>query len=269
MTSYTWTVFTMEIRKLISYRTDFWINFIGQTVLSLCLYYFLWKSIFEFKQTDSMGGYTLIQMILYYLMAPLTLRIVQGEGIGNLSREIYDGSLNKYLVYPVSFFKYKLATYMSYSVFYIFQLCIILGLFYLFTGSSSGIEFKLGNLSFFIIAVLINSTIYFFLSSLTELIAFWAEYIWSLSVIIRFMVGFLGGAMIPLTFFPTWAQELLYYTPFPYLITFPVNILMGKEFLVSDFFKQLIIALFWSFFFYLLANILWRKGNKSYSGVGI
>jgi ABC-type uncharacterized transport system permease subunit len=83
---------------MITYRADFWVNFFGQTLFSLTIAYFLWKSIFTSSNVTQMNGYNIEGMIFYYLIVPLIFRIQQGQGIGFISREIYDGSLNKYLL---------------------------------------------------------------------------------------------------------------------------------------------------------------------------
>jgi len=120
----------------------------------------------------------------------------------------------------------------------------------------------------FIPALALISLSFFCLNSMSELVAFWAEYIWSLGVLVRFFVSFFGGAMIPLTFFPGWAQEALAYTPFPYLVHFPMQILFGEVDL-PIFATNMGILSIWCLVFYSLSIVLWNKGKYSYTGVGI
>lgn len=269
MKNYTWLVFTMELRKIISYRIDFWVNFLGQTLFSLIVYYFVWKSIYNTQGVESMNGFNLSQIVLYYLITPLVMRIIGGENIGHISREIYDGNLNKYLIYPVSYYKYKLTSYLAYSCFYIVQLFALLVFFKLLAPSPEVLEIRFVNLLMFVIAVLAISCLYFCLSSITELMAFWAEYIWSLGVIVRFIVGLLGGAMIPLAFFPEWATQILAFTPFPYLVSFPVMVLMQPNYDFVQYLTNLAIVGIWGTFFFSISFWLWRKGNLQYTGIGM
>lgn len=262
------SVFEMEIRKVFAYRLDFWVNFLGQTVFSILIAYFLWLSIFETTGEKSINGFTLDKMIIYYLLAPLILRIQQGLSIGAISQDIYDGSLNKYLLYPINFFGYKVLTHLARSSVYIVQLFLICAIFSYFFNKAQVLDVGLTQAGQFIVAMLFISICFFFLNALAELVAFWADYIWSLGVILRFMVGFFGGSLIPLAFFPEWSVELLSYTPFPYMISFPISILLGGV-TWTTFFSNLLIISLWGLLFVFFSSRVWKVGRLRYTGVGI
>lgn len=268
MKSWFFQVFLMELRKLISYRADFWVNFFGQTFFSLTIAYYLWSSIFSYLDTKEMNGLTLNGIIFYYLIVPLIFRIQQGQGIGFISREIYDGSLTKYLLYPINIFKYKFASYFANSTFYILQMFLMLGIFSYFFDQENIYSFNLLYFSLFILSIIIAATTYFFIFSICEFLAFWFDNIWSLGVILRFITSFLGGGLIPLTFFPKWSQEVLEWTPFPYLIDLPMQLLL-QNISVELFFEKIAISILWTIFFAGISYITWKKGNFVYSGVGI
>lgn len=261
-------VFLMESRKLITYRADFWVNFLGLTFFALTIAYYLWDSIFTSANKEIMSGFTMQSMIFYYLSIPLIYRIQQGQGIGFISREIYDGSLNKYLLYPINIYQFKQATYLAVSFFYLIQFFIVMLIYNIFFYNSDVYQFNILNILTFIFVVFISTFLFFYLFTLCEFMAFWFDNIWSLAVILRFITSFLGGAFIPLVFFPDWTQGLLQYTPFPYLIDFPFRVFVGKmEF--SLILKNLLISCIWLFVFRFLSKIIWKKGQYKYTGVGI
>lgn len=261
-------VYLMELRKIITYRADFWVNFFGQTFFSIIISYFLWDAIFEANNTDHMNGFTLKKLVLYYLVAPIMFRIQQGETIGAISREIYEGSLNKFLIYPINFYIYKITTFFSHSTFYFFQLCLMIFGFQLFFYDPVIYEFSIINFLLFSILLGLTSLCYFAMNSITEFIAFWADNIWSLGVITRFFTRFFGGVLIPLTFFPDWAKTALKFTPFPYIVNFPIQVFFGN-YTVTSFLGSLVALIVWTGIFFLISRLLWRKGLYSYSGVGI
>lgn len=261
-------VFLTELRKLTAYRLDFWVNFLGQTFVALIIAYFLWVSIFNYAQTDLIKGHSIDYMIYYYLMVPLIFRIQQGPGIGFLSREIYDGGMNKYLLYPIDVFQYKAATYVANSVFFLMQLFIVLTLYHLFFYNPQIFTFSLINIFFFLISMTLAVFTFLYLFSISELMAFWFDNTWSLGVMLRFLVSFLGGALIPLAFFPDWAKKALMYTPFPYLIDFPMQCLSG-QLPYYDILIYSLISLAWLFVFRSLCLFIWNKGQYQYTGVGI
>ncbi len=264
-----WWRFVMasELRKILAYRTDFWITFLGQTLVQLLIATALWKNIFESSGQEVMEGYTLPMMILYYLIVPVGNRILQGESMGFLSREIYDGSLNRYLIYPISFFQYKTLSYLTYSLFYSLQMLII----YVLYQATFGDGFYFHQLPgvFLGIALYVAAAFtYLNLSMVVELLALWADNIWSLNVMVRFFCYFLGGSHIPLAFFPEWMTSVLEWTPFPYLISVPIRTIMGLT-TIQEIGTGFAMLLLWAIIFRAGAFLMWKRGQFRYTGVGI
>lgn len=259
-------VFSMELRKILAFRSDFWITFLGQTLLQLVIARALWQSMFEAGQTDVMNGFSLETMTLYYLIVPIGTRMLTGENIGFISREIYDGTFSRYLIYPLSFFQYKVITYLTYSLFYGAQLTILYHLYHFIFSLPlpSTLNFLLG-LSLFVL----GSFVYCLIAMMLELIALWADNIWSLLVMLRFFTAFFGGGFIPLAFFPEWGQALVKWTPFPYLVSLPIRTIMGMLDGYDEYLYAVLVLIIWAIFFYLLIKFIWHKGQKSFTGVGI
>jgi ABC-2 type transport system permease protein len=255
-----------EIRKILAFRSDFWITFLGQALIQVLIARALWQTIFESTGQKVMEGFTLETMTLYYVIVPLGSRMLTGENMGFLSREIYEGTFTRYLIYPISFFHYKTLTYLTYSAFYGIQLALIFILFQSYSGNLGTQEFLnlLNGLFFFMMA----SFVYAHLSILIELLAIWADNIWSLMVMVRFLVFFLGGAYVPLSFFPDLMNTVLKFTPFPYVVSLPVMTTMG----LTSIQEQLIgfaVLLAWALIFGFLSRLVWKKGQYLYAGVGI
>lgn len=261
-------VVAMELRKILAYRTDFWITFLGQTLIQLLVARALWQMIFATQGVTEMQGYTLEMMNLYYLIVPIGMRILTGENIGFLAREIYDGTFTRYLLYPLSVFQYKTLTYLTYSLFYAFQLMIIYFLFRTFIAVAPFTLPDLGNLFAGVLIFMLAATAYAMMALLIEMISLWADNIWSLVVMLRFFTSFFGGGFIPLNFLPVAAQSALVWTPFPYLVSLPARTIMGLSSL-DEIGKGVLILLVWVVVFMEGVKLLWKKGQYKYTGVGI
>lgn len=260
-------VVAAEYRKIFAFRADFWVTFIGQTLVQLFIARALWENIFAASGNEVMEGYTLPMMTLYYLIVPVGNRMLQGENVGFLSREIYDGSFNRYLVYPISFFQYKTLTYLSYSFFYGMQLVLVFLLYKGFVTADLTSQ-NVMNLGIGLCLFLVASYTYCSLAILVELISLWADNIWTLMVMCRFFCYFFGGSFVPIAFMPESLQNILVYTPFPYLVSLPVRTTMGittwQEIAMG--FGFLII---WSAILRISAQFMWNRGQYRYTGVGI
>lgn len=269
-TGHHWTlsVFTMELRKIISYRMDFWINFLGSLLAQFGVAWFLWRAVFEQQHLTRVGEFGFTALMLYYLAVPLLNRAIQGGEMGNISAEIYDGSLNRYLVYPVSFFRYKLAVGAAHSLVFLIQLAVVLMLYLLLFDLPA--EFSITPLSVAcgLGSILMGAYLYFVLVAAIELAAFWADNVWSLVVIMRFLTGLLGGVMLPLSLFPESLQPLLNALPFAHFVWLPARTLFGLS-SPQQWLASLPVLLLWSGLATLAYVALWRRGQYRYTGVGI
>lgn len=258
---------SLEFRKILVFRAEFWVTFLGQSLIQLVIAQALWTEVFKQQNVKEMNGFTLPLLTLYYVIVPIGSRILTAENIGFLSREIYEGTFTRYLLYPLSWFQYKTLTYFSYSLFYSFQLIIFyLGFKVLFGGGMTASE--LGNLFLGVGLFLISSLMYLLMATAVELLSLWADNIWSLMVMLRFFSNFLGGALIPLAFFPEKAQAILAYTPFPNLVSLPARTIMGLT-TSREIFHGLMVIAVWAAVLSLVVNAIWKRGQKNYSGVGI
>ncbi len=262
-------VFTMELRRMMAYRADFWLNFLANIVFHLAAAYFLWRAVFDSRGVERMAGYSFAGLMLYYLMVPLVDRMVRGpEFSSNIAREIYDGSLNRYIVYPVSFFGYKYTAGLALLLANLIQFLAALGFFLLVFGLPADVTPGLQGFAMGLAMILLAGLMYFLLSACLEMVAFWADNVWSLQVLLRFVVYLAGGGMIPLAFFPEWARELIAYTPFPYLMSFPIRCFLGTA-TPAEFMRASMVVGGWIPVFALTARLVWKRGALRYTGVGI
>jgi ABC-2 type transport system permease protein len=261
-------VVLLELRKILAYRSDFWVTFLGQTFVQLIIARALWQSIFDSQNTQEMQGYTLPVMTLYYLIVPIGTRMLTGENIGFISREIYDGTFSRYLIYPLSVFQYKSLTYLTHSLFYSLQLILIYTLFHLLYFQTGVSLIQIGHLLLGTGIFFVASFAYVMLATMVELIALWADNIWSLLVMLRFFTSFFGGGFIPLTFFPDWGVQILKYTPFPYFVSLPVRTILGLT-QWAEIIEGVAILVVWTVIFRTGVFLFWRRGEKHYTGVGI
>ncbi|MCZ0932951.1 MAG: ABC-2 family transporter protein, partial [Oligoflexia bacterium] len=73
-------------------------------------------------------------------------------------------------------------------------------------------------------------------------------------------------SILPLDLFPKTFVDILLWTPFPYLIYFPVKILMGDPVSSSFCFSVLFV---WIVILFFVTKWIWKKGLSLYTGAGI
>ncbi len=261
-------VLALELKKALSYRLDFWVTFFLGTVTEIGVAYFLWKAVFEAQNATTMAGYSFHAIVYYYLFAAFSIRISRGTERGYISQEIYDGGLTRYLLYPVSFMGYKFVTHIAQQLLGIFQFAIAYGILFGVLGLPADQSITPMSIAIGLLTCLIAGVLHFAMTTCLELVAFWQDVIWNLMVMLRFIIGLLGGGMIPLSFFPVWAQKLIGLTPFPALIDFPTRTFFGQV-TFDQWTSNIGQIAIWTAVFTALGASIWKKGIKQYSGVGI
>ncbi len=102
--------------------------------------------------------------------------------------------------------------------------------------------------------------------------AFWTERAHAIEQLWALPYLFLSGMVAPLELYPRMMQEVVLYTPFPYLIWFPSQVAVGETISlggdVVPLWFGLVVTAGWAVFFTLLHRALWRIGLRRYSAMG-
>jgi ABC-2 type transport system permease protein len=118
-----------------------------------------------------------------------------------------------------------------------------------------------------LLGVVLGFAINYLLYFIGGLAAFWSDQASAFDLVLTYMLTLFGGVLAPLTLYPAWMQSILEWSPFPYIISFPIRVIMGeltREQLVSGLLFQIVLVVVLS----LLARFIWAKGVKRYSVFG-
>lgn len=266
MSSWPLHVLSLEIRRVLTYRLDFWVNLVCALFARAGIAYFVWSEIFALRNVETIGGYDFTGMMMYYVIAALIYEVNQLD-LGFFSNDIYDGSLTRYLVYPLSFLGYKYVLCFARALVHLVQVGIALALFALLIGIPPSLNISLLSISGGIIAALIASYLTFVMFACLDLVSFWADKVWSLGVMLQITCQLFGGVYFPISIFPEQFQGLVASLPFYFVVAFPVKVFFG-EVSMSEFFMSALLAVFWAALFTKLVYFIWRRGTLRYTAVG-
>lgn len=262
-------VLSMSARRLMSYRADFWLLTVFGFLAQIGIVYYLWGAIYDASGSRVIAGYTMQGMMLYYVLATLVGKITQTTGgEGTFSMDIYDGSLSRFLVYPTNYFIFKFAGRAGETLPSVVQFVAFAAAAWLLIDVPDTVRVTPAGFVMFLVSMLLAFTMVLAISCPIEAVAFWADNVWSLNVMVRFMVQLLGGALLPLSLFPDWAREALLWTPFPYIVSEPIRVLVG-EVGALDWLRGICICAAWLAFSALATSLVWRRGYMGYTGVGM
>lgn len=256
-----------ELAVIMSYRTDFWLNFFGRGGSMFLASYFVWDAIYKSRGVTIINGYTFSTMVFYSALAPMLNRVAVGGEFVGIQLDIYSGSLNRYLIFPVSYGLIKYLGFLSQGILAIGQ-CLVVWVVLRWVGGAE--MFEIARWDYFLWALgaaAAGNVLYYFLAGILEMVSFWHDQVWNLIVMLRFVVYFASGLAIPLEFYPKWIAEILLLSPFPFLVGIPMQIALGDP--QGKLTYGLIgVYIFWFIALLFCFSLMWNVGKKNYGGVG-
>lgn len=261
-------VLNIGIQNNLTYR----FNFLARTLfgfIPLIAMLYVWHAIYAGKGADaSVGAYSFAQMVSYYLLVTIVDALTAvNEDDWQIATDIKDGNISQFLLKPIDYLWYRLCLFLSGRLTYLAVAALPLTIFVLslhryFVLPPDPVTFGL-----FLISTALTALLQFFTSYAMAMLAFWVLEV-STFIFILFAFEYLAsGHLFPLDILPPALERVLYFTPFPYQLYFPIGIYMGRT-TGAELARGLAMQLGWVIAAYLLARFAWKRGVKKYSAVG-
>jgi len=237
------------------------IAFINPLVLLL-----FWQGIFASK--SYVGEWDAIQINSYYLFiivaSALLMQHVELQ-IANI--DIYRGDLVRELLKPVSYFKVKfIAEFPWRFIQGFYAVCMVV--FLVVALKKPVILFPHTEQLFLIFLIAVNAYfLSFYFKMVLGFFAFWLTNLYGLMESNDVLTIMLSGLVLPLELLPSWLQYVAVFTPYPYILHYPVAASIGL-YSSHELIWVILIQLAWIATFFGLSKFMWSKGLKQFTGVG-
>ena len=263
-----WHVFKIGIQNTLVYRVNFLFRAaFGLLPLSATL--FVWRTIYEGKGSSAaLGGFTLGGMVSYYLVVTMVDALTAvAEDDWQIAADIKDGNISQFLLKPIDYLTYRLTLYAAGRI--MFTACALVpsGLFILAQRSHLVLPADAGTWALFGVSLVLTGLLQFLIAFTMALLAFWVLEVSTFIFILYAFETLASGHFFPIDILPAGVVRLLYLTPFPYQMFFPVNICLGRV-QGPALLEGLAIQACWVAALYLLARFVWSRGIRRYSAVG-
>lgn len=222
----------------------------------------IWMGLAE---SGPVGGYSASDFALYFLSVFFVRQMTTVWVLWELEREIRLGEMSPKLLRPFNpFWQHALDNLAEKTVrFPIVLIPVALGLW--FTGMRP--QFALLGLVLFAIALILAWLLRFNRQYGFGLLAFWTDQVTGLEQVWFALYIAFSGAILPLDLLPEGLQRIIMFTPFPYKVDFPVQLLLGNL-TGTEILRGFAIQGFWVIAFILLRMLLWKRGLKRYGATG-
>jgi ABC-2 type transport system permease protein len=212
-------------------------------------------------------GFSVSDFVVYYLCLLLLQSFITSHIMWELAMEIKEGNFSVALVRPISFYQFTFFRNLSWRiirtilfapifVILLFAYRGFLGDAQVFLGWQFWASFLLGHLVSFCFVMMM---------SMLALFVQEAQAIFELYYI---PMLFLSGQLFPVALLPDWGRTLALMFPFYFTVGAPTEILIGRT-TGSDLTRTLLMQLGWVVGCYLVSKVLWKRGLRHYTGVGM
>lgn len=262
-----WHVINIGIQNNLTYR----FNFLARTLfglIPLIAILYVWRTIFYGKGGGMVGGYSFPQMVSYYLLVTIVEALTAvNEDDWQIAADIKDGNISQFLLKPVDYLTYRLCLFFSGRLTYLAVAVLPLTVFVFCLRKYFVLPPDVATLGWFLVSIILTALLQFFTSYAMAMLAFWVMEV-STFIFILFAFEYLAsGHLFPLNILPAGVGRVLYFTPFPYQLFFPVSVYLGKS-TGADLARGLLTQLFWVLISYWLARFAWNRGIKKYAAAG-
>jgi len=255
-------ILKQAFKKSTAYRFEYLFTLIIAPI-SLIVTYFLWKAIY-LNTGNTIAGFSFNELITYYVLTWIVFTLTWSTVEDEMRTEIRSGRMTTEIIKPINYLLYKFFVNIGQRLFSLFTEgipLIAVGLVFL------KIKLSLAFLPLSVISVMLAFTLNFLLSSVTGMSSFWFVNNAGIKKFRRILTSFLGGNILPISFFPASAQQIMSFLPFQYINFVPIMIFMGKYSL-----REAVIGIalqaVWIAIFYLICLFIWKKAIRKYTAVG-
>lgn len=256
-------LFATQFALMAEYRAEI-IIWMLSGLLSLVMM-LVWMQQAAASPGGQVNGYSPQQFATYFLSTWFVSQLIVVWVAYELDFDIRQGQLSPKLLRPLDPMWQHYFGHVSERVVRLVPMLALLGVFTLLSGAHFTTDWRaypaaLG------LAVL-GFSARFLWEYTIGLLAFWTESNTSFQELVWLLYAALGGLFAPLSFYPQWVQSFAVWTPFPYMLGLPAQLLAGKATLEQAGHGALIL-LGWVVIFWFIRLTVWRVGLRKYGAVG-
>lgn len=257
-----------EFRKVAAFRTGFVVREILRGLARPLVTIAMLQVIYAQHAGAEIGGYSRAEAVGYMILVAAFEAFVFHDRALDLSEQIFQGYVTKFLVMPFRYFLLPLGRFVQFTL---LQLAVSLALW------SAGalalpavwpLPASALALAQSLVLALLGSYCFLLFYFAVHSLAFWLDVVWSLLVMARFVSLFVAGAMLPVGMLPPGVRAAFEWC-FPYwTIAAPIEIFLGRAG-SAHFARGVAVLVASALALEAVRRGLWRRGTARYAGSGM
>ncbi len=259
----TWVLFSVWFAHMSAYRAEVVIWMLSGAIPLIMMAVWIGKARAAGGQT---GGFNEQRFAAYFLAAWITQQLIVAWVAWELDYQIRQGHLSPKLLRPLDpMWEFFAGHYSERLVRLPFMLLIVFAGLLIVPGTR--LTPDIWHVLLYTLSVTLAFFTRFLIAYCIGILAFWFDQATAIDDFYFVAAAFLTGAFAPLEFYPPALRAFIEWTPFPYLVYYPVRVLTGEA-PGPEIVRVLAIQLLWAAGFYALRSALWQRGLARYGAVG-
>lgn len=210
------------------------------------------------------AGLSAAQLGHYFVAAFVVRQFTVVWLIHVFEEDALQGRLSPYLLQPVQPLWRYVAAHLAEQATRVPFVAVMLALLALLQPSLLWLP-SLPQLLLGVAAILAAFALRFLLQTILTMLCFWSERAAALDRLMLIPYLFLSGLVAPLQAYPPAIRHLAECTPFPWMVSFPAQLLAGEPVDVIGGFGQLAL---WCALLLPISLLLWNRGVRRYGAMG-
>jgi ABC-2 type transport system permease protein len=259
------TFFSLGWQGLMTYRFDTTVYALTSLVTPM-LGLFVWLAV---QNGNPSLIYNRSEIIFYFLAAAVCGSITTAWSAYFINDSIKKGDIYKHLVKPYSVLELSLMNNLVEKVFKLMIIgstLVVVAIIFAINGSLS-LPLQYEYLPFCILSLFLSLLMMNFIDVSMGYAGFWMDDVDFLTGAFFTAEALLSGKIIPFTFLPNLLQQIGFFLPFRYTVSFPIEIMMGKLNYL-EIISGFIVLVFWTISFWFLQKYLFKTGTIRYGSYG-
>lgn len=242
---------------MLAYRTNYYSGILIYSI-NIGAYYFLWQAIYGTK--DTMVGMSAVQMTTYVAIAWMARAFYFNNIDREIAMEIKEGKVAVEFIRPYNYLGMKMMQGLGEGIFRLLFFSVpgmvIVSLIFPLQLSGSVITW-----GYFLLSILLSFVINSQINLLTGITTFFLYNNVGLIRAKRVIIDLFSGLLLPISFFPLWAQDIMKFLPFQAISYIP-SMIFTDGFQGSELFQALMFQFIWAIVLIIPIKILWVMAKK-------
>jgi ABC-2 type transport system permease protein len=242
---------------MLAYRTNYYSGILIYSI-NIGAYYFLWSAIYSDRGT--IEGLSVLQMTTYIAIAWMARAFYFNNIDREIASEIKDGKVAIEMIRPYSYLGMKTMQGFGEGIFRLLFFSVP-GMFIVTFVFSLQLPMQSSAWLLFFVAIFLSFLINTQINLLVGLTTFFFFNNDGLIRAKRVVIDLFSGLLLPISFYPLWAQDIMQFFPFQAISYIPSMIFTGG-FVGDELMSALMFQLFWVLALIIPIQLLWMFAKK-------